>query len=218
MTACWPGPHRAPRFIDSSTIDPHTAREVAAAAARRGHPHGRCAGLRGHRRRRGRHLDLHGRRAAGAFRAASSRCSRTWAATSCIAGARGPGRPPKSATTCCSASRMIGVAEAMSLGDRTRHRAQGARGRSSIQLERPMLEFGYLQSLSRRHGQRARRARLHRRLRHRSHAQGSGPRHRCGEAAGAANRWCSAPWRSSSTRCGAPRAPARRISPPSSIS
>jgi 3-hydroxyisobutyrate dehydrogenase len=26
------------RFIDSSTIDPHTAREVAAAAARRGHP------------------------------------------------------------------------------------------------------------------------------------------------------------------------------------
>ena len=32
------GAVRGARFIDSSTIDPHTAREVAAAAAKRGHP------------------------------------------------------------------------------------------------------------------------------------------------------------------------------------
>jgi len=32
------GAARGARFIDSSTIDPHTAREVAAAAAKRGHP------------------------------------------------------------------------------------------------------------------------------------------------------------------------------------
>jgi 3-hydroxyisobutyrate dehydrogenase len=46
--------------VDCSTIDPQTARDVAAAAAKQG-GHGRCAGLRRHWRRR-RHADLHGRR------------------------------------------------------------------------------------------------------------------------------------------------------------
>ena len=49
-------------LIDSSTIDVATARDVAAAADRRGPGHARRAGVRRRRRRAGRHAHLHGRR------------------------------------------------------------------------------------------------------------------------------------------------------------
>jgi hypothetical protein len=54
--------------VDCSTIDPQTARDVAAAAAKHGVADGRCAGLRRHGRGAGRYADLYGRRHPGTVR------------------------------------------------------------------------------------------------------------------------------------------------------
>ncbi len=54
--------------VDCSTIDPQTARDVSKAAAANRRGHGRCAGVRWHRWRGGRHPDLHGRRQRRAVR------------------------------------------------------------------------------------------------------------------------------------------------------
>src|SRR5690606_27357509 len=70
------------------------------------------------------------------------------------------------------------------------HGPQGA-GRHHQHLQWPLLEYRYLQPLPWRIGQRSGVPRLHRRLRHRSDAQGPGPGHRgcqAGTPAGSARR------------------------------
>jgi hypothetical protein len=73
---------------------------------------------------------------------------------------------------------MIGVSEAMALGD-----ALGIDTRcwpDHQQLDRALLEFGHLQPVAGRHRNRTGLAWLHRRLRRRTDAQGPGPGHRSG--------------------------------------
>ena len=108
---------RRHRSLIASTIDPHTAREVAATASDvTRQSHGGCPGIGRHRGRASRNAHVHGRRRARIVRAHRAVALCRWARTSFIAAASGTGQAAKICNNLLLGISMIGVAEAMNLG------------------------------------------------------------------------------------------------------
>ena len=105
-------------------------------------------------------------------RGAPSPCSRRWARTSSTAARPATGQVAKICNNMMLAIEMIAHRRGHDARRQARHGSRRCFAGDRQHLERPLLELGHLQPVPRRARQRARLARLHRRLRRRPHAEG----------------------------------------------
>ena len=130
-------------FIDCSTIDVESARKAHAIAAQARPAVDRRAGVGRHRRRGGRHADLHGRRLGGSVRQGRAGAASRWPARIVHCGDAGAGQAAKICNNMILGISMIGVARSLRARRKARPVAPGA-VRRRLDLVGPMLVADHL--------------------------------------------------------------------------